>query len=789
MPRPSSRSRVLVITAAFWLLVGALVGGAGFGCSRSSLQDELGLPNGDSCATQPCPAGTTCDPTTLTCVSAGTDGGNPDDGQTVDGCNANTSFDPNNCGACGNVCPTGSSCVTGACTPPSLTCASVGCPIGETCCGVGCVNTAADPNNCGSCGIPCPKGFSCVDATCQPPVGSCTFTGCPPNLSCCGAVCVDVTDDPNNCGGCGLTCATAKGEACLNDQCCIPVPGGMCSTAVCNCNLGETCCGARGCIDTATDNENCGACGHACQNGGSCVSSMCTATCAGGPECGKGQSCCANGCSTVTSDPLNCGACGVVCNPGQACVTGMCVDTCGDGGGSCQAGESCCPSGCANTQADPFNCGGCNIQCGATASCVDGSCVAEEGAFDPTVNPTYLSPGVHNFTTINVPAGVTVYVAGAGPASGTLDLHATGAITIDGTIDVSGGPGTQNTITSQSTQSGRAGGGGFTGEPYATAVLSAACQFVAGNPGSLGLAISGSSGSCTVGSSTVCDTIDSPSSEVFAAPPAQYGGGAGVFTGFRAYGSGGGGPAGGGPGSAGAAYPGEPDCGGVTGGGGATNGGGGSGGGGAYDGTAGLLGQTQCTGVQGAPAAFVGGGGGGSIGAAAAVDLAVATTFQTGSGGGGASADYLNRPVFGGTSGGGGGGGALRLATPATITVTGMLLANGGEGGDSVIGTPQPNCDPQPGAGGGGGSGGVIYLSAPSITVSPSATISAQGGQGGAQSEFATGGQGGTGGLGRIRVSVDPASCTLSGSFNPALQAGCNPVGAAGFAYVGVYPN
>jgi hypothetical protein len=169
----------------------------------------------------------------------------------------------------------------------------------------------------------------------------------------------------------------------------------------------------------------------------------------------------------------------------------------------------------------------------------------------------------------------------------------------------------------------------------------------------------------------------------------------------------------------------------------------------------------------------------------------VTTTFQTGSAGGGGSADYLDRPVFGGTSGGGGGGGALKLETPATITITGQLLANGGIGGDSVIGTPAPDCNPQPGAAGGGGSGGVIYLSAPSITVTATATISAVGGAGGAQSEFATGGAGGLGGLGRIRLSVAPSTCTLSPAFNPPLASGCaaTPGGTTGAAYVGVYPN
>src|SRR6185436_8360167 len=100
----------------------------------------------------------------------------------------------------------------------------------------------------------------------------------------------------------------------------------------------------------------------------------------------------------------------------------------------------------------------------------------------------------------------------------------------------------------------------------------------------------------------------------------------------------------------------------------------------------------------------------------------------------------LNRPAFGGTSGGGGGGGALKLSTLATITIGGQLLANGGEGGDADIGTGQnAGCNPQPGAAGGGGSGGVIYLAAPSITVTNGANISAVGGLGGEASVFASG--------------------------------------------------
>src|SRR6202012_4697583 len=145
------------------------------------------------------------------------------------------------------------------------------------------------------------------------------------------------------------------------------------------------------------------------------------------------------------------------------------------------------------------------------AACVGGTCASSEGAFNPTANPTFLSPGVHNYTTVNIPARVTVMVAGGGPDAGTLDLHATGDITVSGIIDLSGGPGTQNVTTSMSTQLGTAGAGGFTGGPKVSGDASAACAFIAGNPGQLGFAVQGSAGSCNILSTTTCVDQNDPS--------------------------------------------------------------------------------------------------------------------------------------------------------------------------------------------------------------------------------------------------------------------------------------
>ena len=532
-----------------------------------------------------------------------------------------------------------------------------------------------------------------------------------------------------------------------------------------------------------------------------CVAGRCQRSvgCGTGPACATGSTCCAGACVDAATDLANCGACGRACTPAFAstvsCVAGACRP------GACVAGYADCNAnaadGCeSNSASDARNCGRCGNVCAAGQACSAGTCgvpsTGGEGAFNPTVNPTYLSPGVHNFTTINVPRGVVVYLSGGGPDNGTLDLRATGDVVVDGTIDVSGGPGSQSVIASRSTQQGRAGAGGYTGDPR-TATPGPACQWIGGVSGGNGRGTAGTPGTCRVGSNTACIT-DATIQAVFTSPVAQFGGGGGVFTGYRAYGAGGGGFAGGGPGALGAASPGQQDCAGVSAGGGATAGHGGSAGSvTALNGRDGTLGQTQCAGVNpGVPASYVGGGGGGSIGAAAAADLAIASTFYPGSGGGGGSGDYLNRPAFGGTSGGGGGGGALRLWSQTRNTINGSVLANGGLGGDAYIGTNMAEgCDPQPGAAGGGGSGGLIYLQAPAVTTAAGSQVSAAGGLGGAGSLYATGGAGGDGGAGRIRISVAASTCALNGSFAPALVSGCSvtPVGTPGRAFVAAYPN
>jgi len=110
-------------------------------------------------------------------------------------------------------------------------------------------------------------------------------------------------------------------------------------------------------------------------------------------------------------------------------------------------------------------------------------------AFSPTSSVTVTVPvsGVFNYTTVNIPAGVTVTYQ-RNTANTPLTILASGNVTIAGTIDVSGinGGGGAITGTILAPNGGRGGPGGFDGGNGANGVIS--------NNGGMGLGPGGGGG-------------------------------------------------------------------------------------------------------------------------------------------------------------------------------------------------------------------------------------------------------------------------------------------------------
>ncbi len=138
-----------------------------------------------------------------------------------------------------------------------------------------------------------------------------------------------------------------------------PVDSGVCP-------MGTVACGMSGCVDLASNNSHCGACGTVCPAGQSCLARSC--------QCNAGTIRCGALCIDSQTDPNNCGACNNVCPMGQLCVAGACRVGCPAPNTICGAGAMMT---CVNLQTDRNNCGVCANVC-ATAngvpSCAGGAC-------------------------------------------------------------------------------------------------------------------------------------------------------------------------------------------------------------------------------------------------------------------------------------------------------------------------------------------------------------------------------------------------------------------------------
>jgi hypothetical protein len=292
------------------------------------------------------------------------------------------------CKTGGTQCQTNTSCCSGLCVKPTIqhgnavfgacctptTCTAQGKNCGTTSDGCGhtlsCGRCTA-PQTCGGGGTPNVCG--CTPTTCAAQGVSCgtVSDGCggtldcaPPGETLCDAACVDTSTDPNNCGACGHTCSSPTGSVCTN--------------GTCTCPAGETLCGSQ-CLDLQSDPDSCGSCSNRCNVSPSdcnfCSSGVCQA-------------------SDLQTDPNNCGSCGTACPTGDVCFNGAC----------CAPATSCAGQECSG--AHDNGCGGI-LQCGCDdlcCSCDNGSnaceclqhCPTDVGDANTTCDEHCLSvAGVH----------------------------------------------------------------------------------------------------------------------------------------------------------------------------------------------------------------------------------------------------------------------------------------------------------------------------------------------------------------------------------------------------------
>jgi hypothetical protein len=213
---------------------------------------------------------------------------------------------------------------------------------------------------------------------------------CDPGLMRCDSTCAAIAIDPDNCGGCGKTCAS--GQVCRRGRCVTECPPASCNHVTCPpgvvacgsicCRAGETCrngmcqlsCApltncAGMCKDTQVDPQNCGTCGTVCGMGMTCVMGICT--------CAPGTTKCNNMCVDTGTSLNNCGGCGVVCAPPHAtglCMAGRCtIAACNAGFANC---DGLVANGCeVDLLTDNNNCGTCGRVCGVCATCSMGTCM------------------------------------------------------------------------------------------------------------------------------------------------------------------------------------------------------------------------------------------------------------------------------------------------------------------------------------------------------------------------------------------------------------------------------
>ena len=158
------------------------------------------------------------------------------------------------------------------------------------------------------------------EASCTSPTQQCSVDG--------SVVCVDVSSDIENCGGCSATCwvydAGGVPFGTNNPDSGVPYDGGIgwtlgtptCDAGKCGvaCAAGFNLCPDTHCYDFENQHDHCGGCFSQCGVSQWCNHAHC---------CDYGSEYCGSFCAYVLNDPNNCGGCGNTCDAG--CANGACL--------------------------------------------------------------------------------------------------------------------------------------------------------------------------------------------------------------------------------------------------------------------------------------------------------------------------------------------------------------------------------------------------------------------------------------------------------------------------------
>jgi len=295
-------------------------------------------------------------------------------------------------------CPAGDFCVETD-RPYSVCEAPIACTLNSDCppaqvCGVSgtCRNACQTARDCIA-GQACVSG-TCADESTKVDAGRPSAEASLDAAT--GVACIHSSDCPSSLicldtGYCGAECLTSKdctaGAVCVASRCTVPAIDAGTHDATTDATThadsgGRTCsplttCGDGGdayCANTATDNVNCGACGHPCGTDTVCAAGECVS------DCTPPLTLCGATCVDPRNDPDNCSACGKACGPytnaTPVCVDGACAELCQPDRIDCSTMGT---AGCTVTYlTDVTNCGGCGNVClslpNATPTCTAGAC-------------------------------------------------------------------------------------------------------------------------------------------------------------------------------------------------------------------------------------------------------------------------------------------------------------------------------------------------------------------------------------------------------------------------------